>query len=106
MLHLYLDKETNALTEKQFQLLSEKTLGFSGADIKVLCTEASLGPIRCLIKSGVSIETVDADQVRPISFEDFEEALQNVRPSVSESDLNHYLDWNEAFGSIRTRESM
>jgi len=38
-------------------------------------------------------------QVRAIGYQDFEDALRNVRPSVSEKDLDVYLDWNKTFGS-------
>ena len=38
-------------------------------------------------------------QVRPIVFEDFDEALHQVRPSVSEKDLDLYIQWNKLYGS-------
>ncbi|CAF4948101.1 unnamed protein product, partial [Rotaria sp. Silwood1] len=38
--------------------------------------------------------------VRGISLEDFVKSLKAIRPSVSESDLKQYEDWNKAYGSI------
>jgi len=38
-------------------------------------------------------------QVRPISYEDFINALKQVRASVSEKDLDVYMDWNKQYGS-------
>ena len=38
-------------------------------------------------------------QVRPIVFEDFDEALHQVRASVSEKDLDLYIEWNKLYGS-------
>jgi len=38
-------------------------------------------------------------QVRPISYEDFVDALQQVRASVSKRDLDVYIDWNKQYGS-------
>ena len=38
-------------------------------------------------------------QVRPIVFEDFDEALHQVRASVSEKDLDLYIKWNKLYGS-------
>lgn len=60
-----------------------------------LCREAALGPIRSI----TDIQCIDAEQVRPIVFEDFDEALHQVRPSVSEKDLDLYIQWNKLYGS-------
>ena len=38
-------------------------------------------------------------QVRPIQFCDFVDALDTVKPSVSDKDLDLYLEWNKTFGS-------
>jgi len=32
-------------------------------------------------------------------FADFSAALENVRPSVSDKDLDVYLEWNKTYGS-------
>ena len=36
--------------------------------------------------------------MRPVNFSDFEAALKVVKASVSEKDLDLYLDWNKQFG--------
>ncbi|XP_050384745.1 ATPase family AAA domain-containing protein FIGL1 isoform X2 [Argentina anserina] len=36
----------------------------------------------------------------PVTFQDFESALQEVRPSVSLNELGTYDDWNKQFGSL------
>lgn len=38
-------------------------------------------------------------QVPPITMSDFASALLHVRPSVSVSDLDVYIRWNNSFGS-------
>ena len=38
-------------------------------------------------------------QVRPINYQDFQDALTQVRASVSQKDLDVYLDWNKQYGS-------
>lgn len=48
--------------------------GYSGADVRALCTEAAMGPIR----SCADIRTMDANDVRPIKLEDFVAALRGV----------------------------
>ena len=43
---------------------------------------------------------VTVDDVRPISLQDFEYALTQVRASVSEKDLDFFVEWNKKFGSL------
>lgn len=92
-----LRQQSYVLTDEQLDIICSKTDGFSGADMATLCREAALGPIRDM--SFGDIENISADQVRPISFVDFQEALQNVKPSVSDKDLDIYIEWNNTFGS-------
>ncbi|NXO68968.1 FIGL1 protein, partial [Phainopepla nitens] len=92
-------KEHCSLSEEEIKLIVQKSDGFSGADMTQLCREASLGPIRSL--QSVDIATITPEQVRPISFRDFESALRTVRPSVSPRDLELYETWNQTFGCGR-----
>ena len=36
--------------------------------------------------------------MRPVLFKDFESAFGVIRPSVSEKDLELYIEWNKQFG--------
>ncbi|XP_053851629.1 fidgetin-like protein 1 [Vidua macroura] len=92
-------KEHCSLNEEEIKLIVQKSDGFSGADMTQLCREASLGPIRSL--QSMDIATITPEQVRPISFLDFESALRTVRPSVSPKDLELYETWNQTFGCGR-----
>lgn len=92
-------KEKNQLREQELSSVVAATRGFSGADMTQLCREAALGPIRS-IRFG-DITTVTTEQVRPIVFSDFQEALNSVRPSVSPADLQLFEQWNETFGCGR-----
>lgn len=69
--------------------------GFSGADMKVLCGEASMGPIRDL----PDIRNADTQIIRPIQMIDFDRALMSVRSSVSSDEITSYLSWDKKFGS-------
>jgi SpoVK/Ycf46/Vps4 family AAA+-type ATPase len=60
-----------------------------------LVREAALGPIRDI----KDIRSIDANDVRPISFKDFEYALTQVRASVSDRDLEMYLKFDAEYGS-------
>jgi hypothetical protein len=63
-----------------------------------LCREAAIGPIRSI--EGSSIISISVEQVRDINFQDFIDAMQQVRASVSSSDLDAYYKWNSSFGSM------
>ncbi|XP_072042630.1 fidgetin-like protein 1 [Amphiura filiformis] len=92
-----LSQQNYSLSEEEVEAICQNTDGYSGADMANLCRESALGPIRAI--QGTDIQHISADQVRPIIYDDFTNALQNVRPSVCESDLDLYLDWNKKFGS-------
>lgn len=92
-------QEKNQLRDQELHSVVTATQGFSGADMTQLCREAALGPIRS-IQLG-DITTITAEQVRPILYSDFQEALNTVRPSVSSKDLELYEEWNKTFGCGR-----
>lgn len=85
------------LDEENVAKIAEKSAGYSGADMTNLCKEASMEPIRSIPFS--QLEDIKMEEVRHITNHDFEQALINVRPSVSQSDLNIYIDWDRTYGS-------
>lgn len=91
-----MSSERSALTNEEINEVASLTEGYSGADMKNLCQEASLGPIRSISFS--AMHQITADQVRPIAMEDFKSALQRVRASVSNKDLDAYIQWDKTYG--------
>ncbi|XP_012218062.1 fidgetin-like protein 1 [Linepithema humile] len=85
------------LNQEDVARIAEKSEGYSGADMTNLCKEASMEPIRSIPFS--QLEDIKMEEVRHITSYDFEEALINVRPSVSQSDLNIYIMWDRTYGS-------
>jgi SpoVK/Ycf46/Vps4 family AAA+-type ATPase len=67
------------------------TKGYSGADLKALSTEAAMMPLREI----TDVQNCDVSNIRPLKLKDFKEALKNVRQSVNQKDLNHFLEWND-----------
>lgn len=89
--------ENHSLNVDDFNEIGKQTDGYSGADIRNLCAEASLGPIRSISMS--QIERIQATEVRALNMDDFLKALQRVKSSVSSKDLEHYISWDKTFGS-------
>lgn len=85
------------LSSDDVTAIAERSAGYSGADMTNLCKEASMEPIRSIPFS--QLEDIKMEEVRHITKRDFEEALINVRPSVSQSDLNIYIEWDRTYGS-------
>lgn len=96
--------------------IAHSTEGYSGADIANLCSEAAMQAIRELPKIMFTKELNPSDvsqneflsilslrilflQIRPMSVVDFHKSLKSAKPSVSQDDLQHYIDWNKLFGS-------
>lgn len=96
-----LSQQTYQLSEAELNAIQLKSEGYSGSDMSYLCKEAALGPIRSMPFG--DIENITADQVRPIMYEDFEAAFHQVRASVSDKDLDLYLEWDRMFGSTSNR---
>ncbi|KAI9004084.1 P-loop containing nucleoside triphosphate hydrolase protein [Gaertneriomyces semiglobifer] len=91
--------EKHSLTTQDVDRIVELTDGYSGSDMHGLVSEAVMGPVR----DCPNLIDVNADDMRPISFEDFEDALTQVRPSVSANDLLHYLKFDQEHGSTNRR---
>jgi SpoVK/Ycf46/Vps4 family AAA+-type ATPase len=72
-----LKSERVSLTSPQLQQVVSATQNMSYSDLKALCAEAAMSPLREL--SQAELLRVDASQIRAISHRDFVAALQ-VRP--------------------------
>lgn len=90
----------HCLRPEDIEWLVGATEGYSGADIRSLCTEAAMGPVR-EVAARHSLAEVRAGDVPPITRSHFVQALQGVGPSVSPADLQRYVDWNASFGSFQ-----
>lgn len=95
----------HSLRDADLAELVDKTDGFSGADIRSLCTEAAMGPVREVAEQrrGNLLGISSAD-VPPIAVHHFNAALEAVMPTVSPGDLQRYVEWNASFGSFRRME--
>ena len=81
--------------------LAGRTEGFSGADIKLVCRDASMAPMRRLVldKTPEEIRALkEAGQLEcDLTAEDFGQSLARTKPSVCDTD--RYEAWNAEFAS-------
>ncbi len=80
-----------------FDKLASLTRGYTGHDIALVVREAVMRPIRELARAGL-LDKKDA-KPRPVTMEDFIEALKIIKPSVSEKEIYKYEEWAKSFGS-------
>ncbi|CAI5747367.1 unnamed protein product [Peronospora destructor] len=92
--HLLADQKI-LLSSKAIKYIVKSTEGYSGSDLKAVCKDAALGPIRVL---GTKVANVNAEDVRGINASDFQVALKRVRPSVSSTTIEALIAWNGQYG--------
>jgi SpoVK/Ycf46/Vps4 family AAA+-type ATPase len=97
LLRTLLAKNNHSLTPDDFENLSRDTDGYSGADLKALCTDAAMGPMRSLRPEDMM--SISASNVPPISYEHFCQSLRSTSPSVGQGDLQVYVEWNNTYGT-------
>ncbi len=73
-------------------LLAKKTEGYVGADIEGICREAAMIALREDIKA------------KNITMENFEKALQVIKPSVDEDVENSYRELENYFSTARAKQ--
>ncbi|KAH0984560.1 hypothetical protein GBA52_011737 [Prunus armeniaca] len=89
------------LSREDIDSICNLTEGYSGSDMKNLVKDASMGPLREALKQGIEITKLKKkEDMRAVTVQDFESALQEVRPSVSLNELGTYEEWNKQFGSL------
>jgi SpoVK/Ycf46/Vps4 family AAA+-type ATPase len=102
-LQVLLATNKHKLVDADVKKLAKDTAGYSGADLKALSTDAAMGPIRQL---GPRALEVEANDVPPISFKHFKQALRGMMPSVAPAELVQYQVWDNTYGSKRADATM
>ncbi|KAH9622512.1 hypothetical protein KSS87_005656, partial [Heliosperma pusillum] len=75
------------LSTEDMTTICNITQGYSGSDMKNLVKDASMGPLRDALRQGIEITRLNKEDMRPVTVQDFRDALQEVRPSVSPNEL-------------------
>ena len=80
--------------------------GVEGFDDQEVPPDSELPTRPLLRKRGSLALRIKAEDVPPISYRHFRTALKGMNPSVAQSDLDVYLNWNATYGSkIATENS-
>lgn len=82
--------------------LAQRMAGFSGADVKLCCRDASMMPLRRLAadKSPSEIQKLKEQlSSTSLTIDDFEMALANTKASVPADSVGHYESWESQFAS-------
>ena len=116
----------SGFTEEDFKHIAEKTEGYSGADLEILCRDAAFEPLKlaqrtckfkkvnvngkicyCPVEMSTTGNFFEADVYKlpegslvlpELTRSDMEKALTRSKPSVSKGDLKEYEDWTKQFG--------
>ena len=105
MLSRGLSNVAHSLSELDVQQLIETTDGYSGSDMAGLCREAAMGPCRDPNFEAALLSGMSEGDVRPVTRGDFDDALCQVRASVSPGDLKLFEDWNKQYGSFANQQA-
>ena len=96
-------RSINLSPDVQPLALAEKTEGYSGADIALICRDASLMSMRRAIegKTPEEIKSMPKEQLeQPITESDFISALGKTKPSVNPEDIKKFQKWAQDHGSV------
>jgi spastin len=89
-----LTKVAHSLTDEDVARVVQLTNLYSGSDLAAVCKEAAMEPLR-----RASPEDLRNGVVPEICFDSFRQALEVIRPSVTQTSLQFYSEWNSQFGS-------
>jgi katanin p60 ATPase-containing subunit A1 len=97
MLRMHLEKRSKGL---DFGAMGEALEGYSGSDIKMICKEACMRPLRKILhKLEYEKLQLRADtQADPVNEEDMAAAMRQVKPSPNMGN-DKYVKWFEQYGS-------
>uniref|UniRef100_A0ACD5VTG4 Uncharacterized protein n=1 Tax=Avena sativa TaxID=4498 RepID=A0ACD5VTG4_AVESA len=88
--------------EVPYDILVENTEGYSGSDIRLVCKEAAMQPLRRIMAALEGAQGLvpedDLPEVGPVMAEDIELALRNTRPSAH-LHAHRYEKFNQDYGS-------
>jgi spastin len=92
-----LSKVDQRMSSRDMNKLVSLTDGYSCSDITALAKEAALYPLREYTPK--QLEKVHKEELRPVSFADFKQALTRIRASVSKEEVERIQEWSRVYGT-------
>ena len=89
--------------EADLEDIADRLDSYSGADITNLCRDAAMMSMRRAIKNkGLDeLKQIRKEEIdKPISAEDFVEAMARCKMTCSDVECSRYEDWMEKHGSF------
>lgn len=90
-------------TQLEYSVLSQETEGYSGSDIKLVCREAAMRPVRKIFNVLENHQSESSNllgiQLDTVTTEDFLDVLAHTKPSAKNL-TERYLAWQEKFESV------
>ncbi|XP_048219648.1 katanin p60 ATPase-containing subunit A-like 2 isoform X1 [Perognathus longimembris pacificus] len=90
-------------TELDYNVLSQETEGYSGSDIKLVCREAAMRPVRKIFNTLEKYQSEDRNfpgiQLDTVTTEDFLDVLAHTKPSAKNL-TKRYTAWQKEFESV------
>lgn len=100
--------------EVNLKEVGARTEGFSGSDIRLLCKEVAMKPVRRMM---LVLEEMELDPKRqgrvateeevanvrandPITLDDMEQALRTTNPASNTKYTQKYKEWEKGFGAV------
>ena len=83
-------------------MIGDQMKGYSGFDISNVCRDAAMMPMRRQIfgRSPEEIRQIRREEIDlPITLQDFQDAMQRTKKSVSADDVLRFEKWMEEYGS-------
>ncbi|NXP19720.1 KATL2 protein, partial [Scytalopus superciliaris] len=90
-------------TDLDYSLLSQETDGYSGSDIKLVCKEAAMRPVRKIFDALENHQTGNSNlsviQLDTITTADFLDVITHTKPSAKNLSQK-YMAWQREFESV------
>ncbi|CAD8212347.1 unnamed protein product [Paramecium octaurelia] len=84
---------SHSILDIAFDKICEKLAGYSASDIKAVVKEACMQPLR---EDKNTLVAMSAQNIRPVRKEDFEFAINKVKPSLTQKQYQEYISFNKS----------
>lgn len=92
-----LAKQPSRVSSHEINDIVHLTEGFSASDMKELCKEAAMWPLREMDPR--ALQNIGSKDIPAIQHSHLRKALNSVKPTVSPESLVAYKQWNDTYGT-------